>query len=83
MGNNNEPPPFAGEYVGKYLISAVQAMRMSDDPRLHWAVGKVVDRLIELQTEDGYLGCWPKKERLLKYWDLWGHYHAILGDPLV
>lgn len=76
---NNDLPPFAGEYVGKYLIAAVQATRMSDDPRLRKSVAQVVDRLIQLQAEDGYLGPWPKKERLLAYWDLWGHYHAIIG----
>ena len=71
--------PWAGEFVGKYLISAVQALRMSDDPRLRETVGQLVGRLIELQADDGYLGPWPKKERLLGHWDLWGHYHVMLG----
>ncbi|HKQ40096.1 MAG TPA: beta-L-arabinofuranosidase domain-containing protein [Verrucomicrobiae bacterium] len=70
---------WAGEFVGKYLISGVQAMRMSDDPCLRATLSNVVDRLIALQAEDGYLGPWPKKERLLGHWDLWGHYHVILG----
>ena len=45
---------------------------------------------IATQAEDGYLGPFPKAERLLKNWDLWGHYHALealvlwhehTGDP--
>lgn len=77
------PPPdlvdWAGEFVGKYLISGIQAMRMSDDPCLRTTLSNVVDRLLALQADDGYLGPWPKKERLLGHWDLWGHYHVILG----
>ena len=71
--------PWAGEFVGKYLISAVQALRMSDDPELKAVVKAVVDGVIEGQAEDGYLGPFPKEERLLAHWDLWGHYHIILG----
>ena len=71
--------PWAGEFAGKYLISAVQALRMSDDPELKRVVKAVVDGVIESQAEDGYLGPFPKEERLLKHWDLWGHYHVMLG----
>lgn len=71
--------PWAGEFVGKYLTTAALAMRMTDDLRLRETVGKVVDRLAQLQAEDGYLGPWPKNERLLGHWDLWGHYHIMLG----
>jgi len=71
--------PWAGEFVGKYLVSGVQALRMSGDPRLREMLQAVVNRLLELQAEDGYLGPWPKNERLLGYWDLWGHYHVMLG----
>ncbi len=82
--------PWAGEFVGKYLISSVQALRMSDDPRLRAQAAKVVAELIATQADDGYLGPFPKNVRLLKNWDLWGHYHAIqalllwheqTGDP--
>jgi DUF1680 family protein len=69
--------PWAGEFVGKYLISAVQALRMSNDPRLRQQVSNVVAELISTQAEDGYLGPFAKNVRLLKNWDLWGHYHAI------
>ncbi|MBN2476974.1 MAG: glycoside hydrolase family 127 protein [Pirellulales bacterium] len=71
--------PWAGEFVGKYLISGAQAMRMSDDPKLRQTLQGVVDRLLRLQAEDGYLGPWPKHERLRGHWDLWGHYHVMLG----
>jgi len=71
--------PWAGEFVGKYLISGVQALRMSDNPRLLATLRSVVDRLVSLQAEDGYLGPWPEHERLLGHWDLWGHYHVMLG----
>jgi len=71
--------PWAGEFVGKYLISAVQALRMSDDPRLRLQVEAVVAEFIATQAEDGYLGPFPKRDRLLKNWDLWGHYHAMLA----
>ncbi|MCA9445551.1 MAG: glycoside hydrolase family 127 protein [Candidatus Omnitrophica bacterium] len=69
--------PWAGEFVGKYLISAIQANRMVDDPALGETIQDVVDRLIETQAEDGYLGPFQKDERLLGHWDLWGHYHII------
>jgi DUF1680 family protein len=69
--------PWAGEFVGKYLISAIQALRMSEDPRLRSQVEEVLSRFIATQAEDGYLGPFPKRDRLLKHWDLWGHYHAI------
>src|SRR5882672_5773512 len=74
--------PWAGEFVGKYLISAVQALRMTDDPRLFLQVSNVVAAFIATQAEDGYLGPFPKDVRLLKNWDLWGHYHALYALAL-
>lgn len=82
-GRDRQPAPqlvpWAGEFVGKYLISAVQALRLSDDPRLREQVSRVVREFVATQAEDGYLGPFPKSDRLLKNWDLWGHYHAILA----
>ncbi len=73
------PPyvPWQCEYIGKYLTNAVLALRFSDDPELHNTVRVVMEELIARQDEDGYLGPYPKQERLLVCWDLWGHYHAI------
>jgi len=80
--DSGTPPdlvPWAGEFVGKYLISGVQAMRMSEDPRLRQTLQGVVNRLVQLQADDGYLGPWPRGQRLRGHRDLWGHYHVMLG----
>jgi uncharacterized protein len=71
--------PWAGEFVGKYLISAIQAMRTSNDGRLAGTVTQVMNGLIRSEAEDGYLGPFRKEERLRGQWDLWGHYHCMLA----
>jgi DUF1680 family protein len=69
--------PWAGEFVGKYLISGIQGLRLSTDPRLEQQISNVVHALVATQSDDGYLGPFPRDLRLLKNWDLWGHYHAV------
>lgn len=82
--------PWSGEFVGKYLISGVMALQMSDDPRLEKTLKQVVQGLIDLQTEDGYMGPFPRDQRLIGHcywdpdgehghWDLWGHYNVMYG----
>jgi hypothetical protein len=71
--------PWAGEFAGKYLISAVQALRMDSTPELRRMVSRVMGELIASQADDGYLGPFPKAVRLRGNWDLWGHYHCLLA----
>ena len=79
--------PWAGEFAGKYLTSAILAYRLDPDERLRAQLDGFVDALIGVQDDDGYLGPFPRSERLIgrtadgkgALWDLWGHYHAILG----
>jgi len=79
--------PWAGEFAGKYLTSAVQILRLTGDESLRAYVARFVAELIETQAEDGYLGPWPATSRLTGRapnvggltWDAWGHYHAMLG----
>lgn len=71
--------PWAGEFIGKYLIAAVQAKRMVDDPTFDASLRDVITEFISTQEDDGYLGPFRNEERLLGHWDLWGHYHCMLG----
>jgi DUF1680 family protein len=82
--------PWAGEFAGKYLTSAVQVYRLSHDPELRRRIEWFVPQLLAGQAEDGYLGPWPKENRLTgsapnigakggPTWDAWGHYHVMLG----
>jgi len=79
--------PWAGEFAGKYLTSAVLCYRLTRDPRLARQIERFVESLVAAQDADGYLGPFPRSERLSgtildgkgRTWDLWGHYHAILG----
>ena len=67
-----DPVPWAGEFAGKYLLSAVQSLQLGRNPTLVTVVNDVVQRLLQAQGADGSLG-------LPLAWDLWGQYHVMLG----
>ena len=82
--------PWAGEFAGKYLTSAVQILRLTQDVTLKTFIRGFVNQLVQLQDADGYLGPWPQGSRLTgeapnvggkagNTWDAWGHYHIMLG----
>jgi DUF1680 family protein len=72
--------PWSGEFVGKYLISAIQGWRISKDESLKHLIDTVVKELIDSQLQDGYLGPFTTDIRLVSdRWDAWGHYHWILA----
>jgi len=73
--------PWSGEFAGKYLTSAVETLRLTADKRLKAYLKKFVRDLIEVQDGDGYLGPFPRAARLMGsgLWDIWGHYHCMLG----
>lgn len=54
----------SGEYAGKYLTSAVQMYRVTGDLVLRQLIAEFVTQFVSLQAEDGYLGPWPKGNRL-------------------
>lgn len=66
------PVHWAGEFAGKYLISAVQSLKMTGNADLARVVNKFVGDLIATQGSDGSLG-------MPLAWNLWGQYHVMLG----
>jgi DUF1680 family protein len=100
MFDHKHPAPYgsyllwSGEFVGKYLISAVQDLRMSHDSLLKSIVAEVVHELIGYQERDGYLGPFDFVDTIEgpggqtiqvpsrifgNNWDVWGHFHCVLG----
>ena len=79
--------PWAGEFAGKYLTSAVLGWLLTRDEQLEHAITRVVAELAAVQDADGYLGPFPHAQRLVgrdsmdwhALWDVWGHYHCLLG----
>jgi DUF1680 family protein len=85
-----EMVPWAGEFAGKYLTSGVQVLRLQPDRALQGVLRQFVVQLTTLQADDGYLGPWPRENRLTGWapnigdkggatWDAWGHYHLMIG----
>jgi len=71
--------PWSGEFVGKYLTAAVLNWRITRSPGLKRVMDDVVGRFVASQSPEGYLGPFPEPQRLAVGWDLWGHYHALVG----
>lgn len=56
--------PWSGEFAGKYLCGAVEILRLTGDKELKQKLQEFVDLLLSFQTEDGYLGPYPKPYQL-------------------
>jgi len=76
---NRNLVPWAGEFVGKYLLGSIGLWKLSNDDRLKQKIMQVIERTIALQGDDGYLGPFNKETRLREKWDVWGHYHLMLA----
>ncbi len=55
------------EHIGKWLESACNQMAYTDDAKLRSLVDKTVERLIQLQQPDGWLGSYAPEYRFHKY----------------
>jgi uncharacterized protein len=85
--------PWSGEFVGKHLTALTMEWELSRDPRVEAEINEIISELARLQDPKGYLGPFPQGVRIAgkvsrikpdsisesPVWDLWGHYHAMLG----
>jgi uncharacterized protein len=76
---SREMVPWAGEFVGKHLTAAIKVWRVRRDDDLQHMIESVIERVLCAQSADGYLGPFPPGVRLERNWDVWGHYHLMLG----
>jgi DUF1680 family protein len=80
--------PWSGEFIGKHLVCLVSSWRMSKEE-----IEEILRILGTVQDYEGYLGPFPRSQRLIgtttklpteiisekPTWDVWGHYHIIVG----
>jgi DUF1680 family protein len=72
--------PWAGEFAGKFLTGAQYNWRLTHDEKLKAMIDAFVRDLLACQMENGYVGPFPESSRLTGgNWDVWGHYHVMLG----
>jgi DUF1680 family protein len=67
-----------GEHVGKFLFSASNTYKYSNDPRIKQLLDAMVKEYIVCQLPDGYLGTYLPKDYWTD-WDVWAHKYAIIG----
>lgn len=77
-----------GEHAGKWLYAASLAVERTGDPEMRERLRAVADRLVSLQEEDGYLGCYlpgvrftdvPPKGVTNVSWDIWINTYMMKG----
>ncbi len=76
--SRNETSRWQSEFWGKWILSAIAAYEYNHDPELLKIIQNAVSRLLETQTQDGYIGNYAP-EAQLKNWDIWGRKYTLLG----
>src|ERR1051326_8628064 len=67
-----------GEHVGKFLFSASNTYKYSNDARIKQLLDAMAKEFIACQLPDGYLGTYLPKNYWTD-WDVWAHKYAIIG----
>lgn len=67
-----------GEHVGKFLFSASNTYKYSNDIRIKQLLDAMAKEYMVCQLPDGYLGTYLPKDYWTD-WDVWAHKYAIIG----
>jgi len=74
-----------GEHVGKWLHAATLGYEVTKDEKLKKALDKTVERLLDTQLPNGYMGTYDEGQRFYvftdapKGWDIWTHRYNLYG----
>jgi uncharacterized protein len=74
----NETWAWQSEFWGKWMLSAVEAWKYTQDPELMSIIKTAVSGLLETQLENGYIGNYAPESQLTA-WDIWGRKYSMLG----
>ena len=86
----NRPGPqwWVGEHVGKYLHAASYAWSFTGDERIKERMDYAVEKLLETQLPNGYLGTYIEEDQfgtgdglgwMGPIWDVWTHKYNLIG----
>ncbi len=66
------------EFWGKWMLSAVDAWKYTNDAGLMKTMQAAVAGLLKTQLENGYIGNYAPEAQLAQ-WDIWGRKYTMLG----
>lgn len=66
------------EFWGKWMLSAVDAWKYTQDAELMQTMQTAVAGLLKTQLESGYIGNYAPEAQLTQ-WDIWGRKYSMLG----
>ena len=79
----DKPSSWKGEHAGKWLYAASLAVERTASAELEGRLRAVADRLVGMQEENGYLGCYKPGIRFYDSdvlgWDVWINSYMIQG----
>ena len=74
----NESWAWQSEFWGKWMLSAVEAWKYTQDPELMGIMKNSVSGLLATQLDNGYIGNYSPETQLTA-WDIWGRKYSMLG----
>ena len=76
--HRNEDHLRQSEFFGKWLLGAIASYQYTKDKELYNLITNSVEKLMNTQTSDGYIGNY-KREAQLTNWDIWGRKYTSLS----